>query len=349
MLNVEDWTTHLPVTNGPFYIEEMNDDHIILRKDPNYWDAGRVSLNKLTIKFTADGDEASAMWNSGEARWLHGDVNVDALTDRSGIEVNAMFATNYYYISSARKPWNDYHLRRALSLVLPWDKIRAGYALPATTLIYPIPDYPRIDGLDTPNVDEAVKLMADAGYPKGVGLPELVIRITPSQEAERIASLMAGAWFEKLSVPVKIEVVPYRQYFQSLKQNDYDVGSITWIGDFADPYTFLQMWCRDSNLNDARYSDDDYEALINKSMIEDGTERWATLAEAEKLLLDRGNVLPISYTPALNIINLEEISGWYPNVLDIHPFKYMSIRSRRPLPGVVMGDSGSKTLAAVTH
>jgi peptide/nickel transport system substrate-binding protein/oligopeptide transport system substrate-binding protein len=179
--------------------------------------------------------------------------------------------------------------------------------------------------------------MAEAGYPKGAGLPELLVRITPSQEAERIAVLMAGAWHEKLGVSVKIDVVPYRQYFQSLKRDDYDVGSTTWIGDFADPYTFLQMWCRDSNLNDARHNDSDYETLIDRSMTEEGTKRWETLAEAEALLLSRGNVLPISYSPALNIIDLNEIEGWYPNVLDIHPFKYMSIRARRPLPGVVLG------------
>jgi peptide/nickel transport system substrate-binding protein/oligopeptide transport system substrate-binding protein len=247
-----------------------------------------------------------------------------------------MFATHYYYIRSAKKPWDDFRLRRALSLVLPWDEIRNNHILPATTLIFPIPDYPKIDGLEKNNAEEAERLLIEAGYPKGVGLPDLVIRITPSREAERVATLMARAWNTVLGVPVKIDVVPYRQYLQSLKQNDYDVGSTTWIGDFADPYTFLQMWCRDSNLNDARHNDNDFEALIEKSMNEEGSKRWETLAEAEKLLLARGNVLPISYNPALNIIDLGEIDGWYPNVLDIHPFKYLSIRSRRPLPGVVM-------------
>ena len=325
-----------PISNGPFYLEEIDSDHILLLKSPEYWDARRVSLNRLTIKFTEDGGEAAAMWNSGSAGWIHGDVNMDALTDRSGIEVNAMFATNYYYIRSANKPWDDFRLRRALTLVLPWDKIRQGYPLPATTLIFPISDYPQIEGVEDVNEEEAKKLLSEAGHPGGVGLPELVIRITPSQEADRIATLMAEAWFGILGIPVKIDVVPYRQYFQALKQDDYDVGSTNWIGDFADPYTFLQMWCRDSNLNDARHNDDEYESLIDKSMTEEGSKRWETLAKAEKLLLDRGNVLPISYSPALNIIDLSGIDGWYPNVLDIHPFKYMSVRARRPLPGVAM-------------
>jgi peptide/nickel transport system substrate-binding protein/oligopeptide transport system substrate-binding protein len=121
-----------------------------------------------------------------------------------------------------------------------------------------------------------------------------------------------------------------------LKNNDYTVGFSTWIGDFADPYTFLQMWRRDSNLNDAHYDDDDYETLIEKSMLEEGETRWATLADAEKLLLERGSVLPISYSPAVNVVDIGELGGWFPNALDIHPFKHLSFKAFRPLPGVVM-------------
>ena len=332
MLNNEKWEK--PVSNGPFYIEEIDDKGIILAKNGSYWDAGQVQLNKLAIRFSEDGEDAAAMWNSGEARWIQGDVSLDALRDRSGIEVNVMFSTHYYFIRSARRPWNDYRLRRALSLVVPWEELRQGYLLPAKTLIYPIPNYPEIEGLVETDEEEAKALLIEAGYPGGLGLPELVIRIPPSPDAERIALYMAGAWYEVLGIRVKIDVVPYGQYQQSLHRDDYDVGSTTWIGDFYDPYTFLQMWQRDSNLNEAHHDDSDYEALIEKSMTQEGTERWKTLAEAEELLLARGNVLPITYNPAVNIINLNEIEGWYTNVMDIHPFKYMSINARRPLPGV---------------
>jgi peptide/nickel transport system substrate-binding protein/oligopeptide transport system substrate-binding protein len=248
-----------------------------------------------------------------------------------------MFATHYYFIRSGEKPWNDHRLRRALVLVLPWDEIRAGHYHPAKTLIYPLPGYPKIEGISETSVDEAVKLLAEAGFPEGKGLPELVLRITPSPEAARITSLMANAWKEQLGIQVRVEIVPYSRYFRALKTGGYNVGYSTWIGDFADPYTFLQMWRRDSNLNDSGYNDDDYEALMEKSMLEEGTARWAILAEAEQLLLERGSVLPISYSQAINIVDMGELDGWFPNALDIHPFKYLSFKAFRPLPGVVMG------------
>jgi peptide/nickel transport system substrate-binding protein/oligopeptide transport system substrate-binding protein len=337
MIDKNDWSKETIISNGPFRIESKDEDKIVLIRNNHYWDRRRVELNRIIIKFTESADEASALWNSGEARWIAGDVNIEMLTDHSGIQVNVMFATHYYFIRSAEKPWNDYRLRRAMALVLPWEEIRGGFFLPAETLIFPIAGYPKVEGITEADYEEAERLMNEAGLSGGVGVPELVIRITPSREAARIAAIMATTWREKLGLNPRVEVIPFDRYFQSLKEDDFIIGSSTWIGDFADPYTFLQMWRRDSNLNDARYNDPDFEYLIERSMFEEGYVRLATLAQAEKLLLDRGTVLPIAYSPAVNIVDTNELSGWFPNALDIHPFKYLAFKNFRPLPGVAMG------------
>jgi peptide/nickel transport system substrate-binding protein/oligopeptide transport system substrate-binding protein len=335
-LLINDWSVRPPVGNGPFFIAEMSENEIILEKNTFYWDSDMVDLNKIMLKFIDNASEAAAMWNSGEARWISGNVEYEKLTDRSGVVLNPLFATHYYYVRQGKKPWNDYRVRQALALSLPWDEIRDDVFLPAKTLISPVEGYPEVDGLETTDIPRAKELLSLAGFPEGRGLPTLVIRVTPGESAVRIGTLLAGAWKTALGVNAKVDVVPFEKYFSSLKQSDYDIGSTTWIGDFADPYTFLQMWRTGSNLNDALHNDADFEALIDRSMSEDGEERLATLAEAEQLLLDRGSVYPISYSPALNIIDMEEIEGWYPNALDIHPFKYLSFAQLKPLPGVVM-------------
>ena len=343
MLNKTEWSPYKsgknwtpPVSNGPYQIVSMDKKSIVMQKSEQYWDSNRVALKKIIIKFTETGDQAAHLWNSGEARWISGDVNTEALTDRSGIQVNVMFATHYYFIRSAEKPWNDYRIRRAMILVLPWGEIRSSYFLPAETLIFPISGYPDVQGISETNYEEAQQLMTEAGYKNGAGMPALVIRITPSRDAERVGSIMAKAWKEKLGMNVRVEVIPFGKYFETMKDNGYTVGSTTWIGDFADPYAFLQMFRRDSNLNDARLDDADYEELIERSMVEEGKTRLETLAKAEKLLLDRGVVLPIFFSPALNIVDTGELDGWYPNALDIHPFKYMAFKAFRPLPGVAL-------------
>ncbi|MDR1231226.1 MAG: peptide ABC transporter substrate-binding protein [Spirochaetaceae bacterium] len=335
MAGVADWSKSPPVSNGPYRIAETDGDTMTLVLNENYWDAAEVSIKKLILINPKDGDDATAMWNSGQARWIADDMNLETLTDRSGIVVNPLFATHYYFVRSVKKPLDNQDVRRALALALPWEEIRNGYFLPAATLISPFRDYPEVSGIAEPDTEEAKRLLAGAGYPDGKGIPDIVIRLSPGLESARVGGLMAAAW-QELGVGVKIDVVASGRYFEALHRDDYDVGASTWIGDFADPYTFLQMFQRDSNLNDARYNDPEYERLMDRSMQEEGAERLATLAEAEKRLLDYGTVLPVSYTPAVNIIDTNEIEGWYPNALDIHPYKYFSYKAFRPLPGVAL-------------
>jgi peptide/nickel transport system substrate-binding protein/oligopeptide transport system substrate-binding protein len=335
MTDVEDWSESPPLSNGPYRILDMSEESMTLVLNEHYWDSDEVSIKKITLLNPKDGDDATAMWNSGQARWIADDMNLETLTDRSGIVVNALFATHYYFIRSVKKPFDNNDVRRALALALPWEEIRKDYFLPASTLIYPIPGYPEIEGMTEPDIEEAKRLLAEAGYPGGKGIPDIVIRLPRGAESIRMGSLLATAWKE-LGIGVKIDVVETGRYFETLRRDDYDVGSTTWIGDFADPYSFLQMFQKDSNLNDARYNDPEYERLMDKSMQEEGPGRWATLAEAEKRLLDHGTVLPVSYTPAVNIIDTNEINGWFPNVLDLHPYKYLSYKTLRPLPGVAL-------------
>jgi len=345
MVGVEDWSLAPPISNGAFRISEMDADRIVLVRSEYYWDAASVALSRITVRFAGD-DEASALWNSGEALWIYGNANLDALTDRSGISVHPLFGTHFYFIRS-EEPLDDYRVRRALVLALPWEEMRSRHFLPARTLVNPLPGYPRIAGIGETDPARAARLLEQAGFPGGEGMPELVFRITPSMEAARISGLMAGAWEEHLGVSSRMEVVPFDEYFASLRLGGYHVGSSSWIGDFPDPYSFLKKWRRGSNLNSALHSDDDFERLMDRSMLEAGAARWATLAEAEQLLLDRGSVIPISFLPAVNVIDTHELEGWFPNPLGIHPFRHLSFREFAPLPGVALrGEPGIEAAAA---
>jgi peptide/nickel transport system substrate-binding protein/oligopeptide transport system substrate-binding protein len=146
---------------------------------------------------------------------------------------------------------------------------------------------------------------------------------------------MAEVWKEVLQLEVRFRSFPFEVYLEEVKKTDFTIGSATWIGDYADPLTFLQMWTTDSNLNDARFSNDQFDSLIDRSIGEEGRERYETLGDSEGVLLQRAVVLPISHTPAFNLIDLDSVEGWFPNVLNIHPLKYLRFRALRVPPGVV--------------
>ena len=134
-------------------------------------------------------------------------------------------------------------MRRALALILPWDGIRNSnnYFLPTATLIPAIPGYPAVEGINKRNFKEALQLLHSAGYTKGSGIGTIVIRVPNGNLPSYIGQIMKQTWEKYLDVEVEIEVRPYPDYYNSLKLDDYSLGTTTWIGDFADPLTFLQM------------------------------------------------------------------------------------------------------------
>ncbi|MDR2509251.1 MAG: ABC transporter substrate-binding protein, partial [Spirochaetaceae bacterium] len=72
MLKTADWSASPPLSNGPFYIVKDTPEAKVLARNEAYWDNASVQLKKITVKYPETADEASALWNSGEARWIAG-------------------------------------------------------------------------------------------------------------------------------------------------------------------------------------------------------------------------------------------------------------------------------------
>jgi oligopeptide transport system substrate-binding protein len=343
MLSDDSWkkVSGMP-TSGPYSLGSVKPGEMTLVKNENYWDAANVLIPSIRIVFSNDDEDVTRRFNSGEIHWLTGAMNWDMLFDMSARQVTKpLFSTNYLYIRADEKPWNDERVRRALVLLLPWPQIRnpERYYVPADSLIAPIQGYPKVSGPTVQDEDEAKALLAKAGYPDGAGLPEAVIRLADSEDHKALAKTIQESW-AAAGVKARIENLPSDEYFQSLKKKDYTLGSMTWIGDFSDPLTFLQMWTSDSNLNDAKYSSKAYDKLIAASMAQEGNARMKTLSEAEKQLLDSAVCIPLFHSIALNVISTEAIGGWYSNPLDIHPFKFLRFIASPPVQGIVLALPG---------
>ena len=140
-------------------------------------------------------------------------------------------------------------------------------------------------------------------------------------------------------------------YLAETRTRDFTLAMSTWIGDYADPLTFLQLWTMGSNLNDAHFSDSDYDAAVKDSMsITDVGKRYRRLADAEQILLTKAAILPLDHSPAINLINTNSVDGWYSNPLDIHPFKFLKYKSRvTPRASPCSSDNARRTHAREEH
>lgn len=342
VLHLDDWSDLESIPgNGAYRVEHRTRDTMVLVRNTRYWDARRVSIPRIRMLFLEPDDiSATERFNNGEIDWVASGMRLGEVQVPRTIVVNPLFATNYYFLQAGQPPFSDPRVRRALALLLPLEGIRDPELLfmPTAVLVPRIPFYPEVQGIEGEDRDQAFALLEDAGFPRGAGLPELVVHIPDGEEPRRVADLMASAWEEHLETTVRIRTTPFSRYFDALKDRSFTVGTIGWIGDFADPLTFLTMWISDSNVNDARFADERYDALIDRSMRETGVVRFQTLGEAEEILLQTGTVIPVSHSPAVNLINLQAIGGWHPNPLDIHPLKYLHFTNGAPVPGVIRYD-----------
>ena len=147
---------------------------------------------------------------------------------------------------------------------------------------------------------------------------------------------MKNAW-EKIGISTEVTTVPFEEYYDRLKMEDYHLAVISWIGDFADPLAFLELFRPDSSLNDSGWHNAEYENFIKKASAEQNRKtRFDYLAKAEQVLLDASVLIPLSHIPAINVIDLSDIKGWYVNAVNIHPFKFIRFAQPAPLPGVAL-------------
>jgi len=264
-------------------------------------------------------------------------LSVSTLISEEAVQFSPMFATGYYFFNSSRKPWNDARVRRALALLVPWEKIRTedNYYAPTDVLILPFAGYESPEGISGQNEEEALKLLKAAGYANGKGLPAVKYVSYASETGDANLAILQEAW-GTIGVTVENVVVPDAETIRDMRQDGFTMSFTSWIGDFADPVAFLLMWTSDSGLNESGYKSKEFDDLIARSMSEDGKTRIETLAEAEKKLLSDAPLIPLYHSISFNVIELESILGWYENPLDIHPFKAMSYGTPKARPYVAL-------------
>jgi len=332
-----DWsaTRSVPV-NGPYIIKARNSEEILLDKNPLYWDAESVKIDGLRLLFSDDSRMIMDRFNRFEIDWIISGMDTSRLAIPEALSIEPLFSTTYYYFSNSSQIWRNPDIRRAMALLVPWEEVRSTRLIPGTSLVPPIPNYPMADAGFPPKDEreqEAMALFEKAGYPEGKGLPDPVIRV-PSQDPA--AEAMKAAWDGKLGMNTIIQIVEFPEYYDSVKAGGYDIATLTWTGDYADPQTFLGMWDSGSSFNDAGYSDPGYDRLLQEAARLPFIQRFARLREAEEVLLRSCEVIPVEHFPAVNIIDRRFVEGWFPNALDIHPFKNLIPRMGFDIPGVVM-------------
>lgn len=317
--NGDAWATKAEtyISNGPFYISEwVPGSHILMSKNPNYWNADAIKLDGIKWNLIEDANASYSAYQTGEVLMIK-DVpteEIPSLTGNSDFYVDPIIGTYYLSLNLNREPFNDVNVRKALSLAIDREYV-AGTLMQGTYTAasnFMGPGWVDTDGsqfmdnanggqpyIDTANfeanLEEAKQLLADAGYPNGEGLPSITYSTNDAGYHKVVAEYLQQAWAE-LGIDLQVEIVEWASFTPMRRNGDYDSSRNGWVGDYSDPSNMLDLFYSTNGNNDGKFNNADYDAAMDLSRTTlDAAERSAALHEAEDILMEEAGCIPVAY------------------------------------------------------
>jgi oligopeptide transport system substrate-binding protein len=172
---------------------------------------------------------------------------------------------------------------------------------------------------------EAKRLLAEAGF---TAKRPLKLTITTPNNTDTLLLMEAiQADWRAIGVEVKIAQNETGVAFNAYRNRDYEVGSMSWYGDFNDPVTFLGLFKSDTGAqNYGDYRNPAYDALLADADQEpDAGKRAQILARAEQLILDAEATAPIYFVVNRNLVS-RRVTGWADNAPNFHRTRWMCLK-----------------------
>jgi len=327
------------VSNGAYKLDSYTLGSLTtLTKNEFYWERDTVKIDKVRyIKIVSE----EAMYNQYRAGELHitGTVpssKFEAIREErpNELRVAPQLGVYYYGFNMKKEPFaNNKKLRQALSMAIDRDIL-----VTAVTRRGELPAYswvpPGIEGYDPPGFTykgmskaqreaEAKRLYKEAGYSEENPV-SFELRYNIGENEQLIAVAIQSMWKEVLGADVEL----VNEEFQTLLSNIRGMQvtqlfRLSWIGDYFDPHTFLDLLDSGSPQNMTGYSNTEFDRLMEEAALELNTKkRLALLERAEAIILQDHPVIPLYYYVSKHLVK-EEVKGWQETTIDFHPSQFL--------------------------
>lgn len=326
------------VTNGAYLIREIvPQSHVLLERNPLYWDAANVSIPFVKYHVTEDASTELLRYQAGELEVTY-DIPLAQMeglqaTVPDEVKITAGVDIVYYSFNLLREPFQDINLRRALTIAIDRETLEGRIVRAGAT-----PNYSFSGGFDPnykmPVFDEAAmtqeernalaqELYAAAGYGPDNPL-RITILPTVAEESVRRAQGIALMWKQVLGVDAVVEPQERKAWLDAFYAGTWDVFADNLVGDFPGPETFLP-YMRPSAEAGYNWVSPEYEAAMDVASAQtDPQARLDALAVAEKILLDDYIVAPISIIPTRRMVS-PRVGGWLESPVGYHNSQYLTL------------------------
>ena len=170
-------STRRPVGTGPFVWDHWTKgSEIKLKKNPTYWDTGKPALDSVTWKVVPDDNSRNVQIQGGQAQINENPPfsSVEQLKGQPGVKVDLFPSTktDYVMMNQNEKPYDDVHVRRAISYAIDREALVKtllfGNGTPANSFLMPnVPFYdPATPGLSY-DMAKAKEELAQSSVPNG--------------------------------------------------------------------------------------------------------------------------------------------------------------------------------------
>ncbi len=338
------WLLEPPVpVSGAYQLEAWCvNDRIRLRRNPRYWDAAQTRSEVVDLLPCISASTALSLYETRavDVVWDKNLVPVDLLDlllDRPDFHSYPVLGTYFLRFNVTRPPFDDVRVRQALAMTIDKPrivtKITRGGERAASSYTPPnIGGYHNPEGLAY-QPERARQLLAEAGYPGGTGFPRVQYLFdTTSRLQEQIGVELQVMWQRELGVQVGLRKLEWKTYLVAQGELDYDLCRSSWIGDYNDPNTFLDMFMSNNGNNRTGWVEPRYDHLLRQANAQlDPTRREQLLQQAETLLVREAvPIVPIYYYSGLTYYDPNRIEGIHPNVRDEHPLRVIARKPASP-------------------
>ena len=338
--NGSDWTAPgKMVSNGAFILSYRSvKDKVIIKKNPNYWDAKNVYLEEVQYYPIEDENTGFKMYETGMLDIDGGGLplsKISVLKTRKDIYISNYLGVYFLRLNVRKEPFSNLSVRKALNLAIDKktiaEKILKGGQKPAYNLI---PDgiswYSPSKG-ETYNPLKARELLAAAGYcmkgeqsEKCKPFPKVEMLFNTLGSNKLIVEAIQSMLKENLGID-SIELVnkDFKAVQSAVRQGEYQIVRGGWIGDFVDPMTFLSLWIKDGSNNLTGWNSEEFDELLAKAETTGNVKKRSDiLAKSEKILNEHIPFIPIYFYVRI-FLKKDFVKGYYENILDKHQLRYV--------------------------
>jgi oligopeptide transport system substrate-binding protein len=296
-------------TNGPYVLERWSHNReIILQRNPYWYDAGAVRIQRIRFAMIADTATALDEYKQGDLDSLdpYGGLSPDDVEQlredpflSKQMQIAPTLCAHYYGFNTTKAPFNDPRVRRAFTAAIDRETLVSS----VVKLGEPARGFTRAGVFASPDISDTLGVafnanharddLRQAGYDgRTKRLPAITLAVNTNDTHQRIAETISQMWKNNLGVEVRISALDWKSYTQMLRDDPPQIFRLGYCAYYPEAANFAEVFKSKSPDNFTRWISLAYDQAVDNAAREvDVTKRRALYRAAEKMLVEDNVVI----------------------------------------------------------